>query len=702
MNLRWISLCCVSLGLSAATPVLDNLWNYEQDQGELFADRGKGLHYGWAEDKRSDVVDADAATSPDERYDSGVAMEAGDVWELALEPGFYRVSVTAGNPTRSSSTQHLLVEGQEVLNASPNAQWPWLGAAVVVEVTDGRLSVEAGANASGCVLAQLHVMSTQGGSFATPTKATLPLKVNAGGGTPSGDYLADKPFVENGDYGYVIDPLDVRARFPDTDTLSNFDGNAAYGEVRSTREHTIPIRYQVRVDPDTEYRVRLGLVNTGTNDSNKMVYEVHTHDRRVLPATDFGINPGKNKIREISFAATSDQDGLLKLELRSVATFSPYPPRLAWLEVEELVLSPESLETLSVNFKQDANAVVDPGSFFGVQSARNWNNVDWADRGKDLSNLMEGDGELSGVTLQFSADNTGYDPGGVNPAANPESAMLRNSIGRNSATVTLSNLMEEYPNGFDLYVYSWGGHNQLPSSKQRSFSLNVADTPVFYSLAHDGAFSGWNESAGTSSATATLGNVVLWRGIKGVDQLMLSGNKVQTGPYICGLQLVPLPPPGRSYNQAYLDTLFAGDPRGSSGPHTRFSAKGNGVMENGLIFAFGIDDLDPAAAEGLLPELHQVEENGESYFAIRFRRLAGGAGNVASASGYEVSGIRYVVQWASSLMGDDWQSSSEDLELMSQDPHADGTETVVVRYSTPLRMAPPGPTFLRTTVEQLP
>ncbi|GEM_PF-2914779 len=687
--------------LHAETPVLDNIWNYEHDVGESFADRGNGHMYGWSSDKTGSVQDAGSAVSPDERYDSGMALSSGDRWELALEPGYYRVSITAGNPVLETSVQHLLVEGQEVLNTTPPDDWPWVGAVMEVQVTDGRLTVEAGVNASGTILNQIHVLSTQGGTFDTPTKANLPLKVNTGEGVASGEYLADKPLVPNGDYGYVLDPLTVRAVYPDTATLTNFDGKSAYESMRTTTSYDIPLLYQVRLDPDTQYEVKMGFANTETDDANKMVYEVHSHDALVMAATDLGVAGRENQIRDRSFMATSDSEGILHLEIRSVGTLFPFSPRVSYIEVDVFEADSIRDQAVGVNFYQNTDGMLPPTDRIGVVEAPNWNNLSWATRGQALSGLVQGDGSPSAVTVNFSGDNMGYPPS-FNAAISEEAPMLKNALGRNSASVTLGNLESEFPNGFDLYVYTWGG-SQLAQNRKRSFQLTVPNTPTYFNVANGAAPSGtWTRSDQVTSATATSGNYVLWENLLDVDSLTITGSKVETGPYITGLQLVPRPAPPRSYNQAYKDVLFAGDPRGTSGAHTEFDAKANGNIQNGLIFAFGIDNLDPIASVGRLPKVDRVTDEGQDYFAIRFRRLTGGTGDLRTVDGYHVAGVRYVVQWANQLMPEDWRSGSAGLELVSVETHEDGTETVVVRRKTDISSAESLPEFLRATVELLP
>jgi len=130
----------------------------------------------------------------------------------------------------------------------------------------------------------------------------------------------------------------------------------------------------------------------------------------------------------------------------------------------------------------------------------------------------------------------------------------------------------------------------------------------------------------------------------------------------------------RAYDQSYVSTLFSTHPEGTSGPHTEFSARGNGILSNGEIFAYGIDSLAPQDADGMLPSVHLTN----SYLELSFRRLRGGTGD--AVSGYTAGGITYTAEVSNTLEKGTWRTGSDYLEQTGQTvEHGDGTETVTIR-----------------------
>jgi hypothetical protein len=131
---------------ASATPA-----GYLADTGAPFAARGNGLSYGWTQGDNSTYArDRDAGNSPDQRYDTLAHLGFGNpqshtnTWELALPSGRYRVRVVAGDPSYTDSFYHILAEGVAVINAT--AAPLWREGEVVVNVTDGRLTLSNGAS----------------------------------------------------------------------------------------------------------------------------------------------------------------------------------------------------------------------------------------------------------------------------------------------------------------------------------------------------------------------------------------------------------------------------------------------------------------------------------------------------------------------------------------------------------------------------
>jgi len=151
--------------------------------------------------------------------------------------------------------------------------------------------------------------------------------------------------------------------------------------------------------------------------------------------------------------------------------------------------------------------------------------------------------------------------------------------------------------------------------------------------------------------------------------------------------------PGRVFDQAYLDTLFASDPRGTSGPHTDFEAKGNGHLRNGLIYAFGIDSLEPGDAIGKLPASKVVA----GHLEFTFRRISGGSGT--AVSGYSAGGVSYTVELSHTLEGS-WRSGDTVFEQVGNPVDLpDGMESVTLRTLAPVASSQEERDFVRVRVQ---
>ena len=126
----------------AAAPTYSD---YLVDSGGLYADRGNGLTYGWNVDASAGTRDRNAATSPDQRYDTHIMMRAWSggqhVWEIGLPNGTYTVHLVAGDPSYTDSTYRMNVEDQLALDGIPTTASPWVQSTLTVTITDGRLTL---------------------------------------------------------------------------------------------------------------------------------------------------------------------------------------------------------------------------------------------------------------------------------------------------------------------------------------------------------------------------------------------------------------------------------------------------------------------------------------------------------------------------------------------------------------------------------
>lgn len=158
--------------------------DYLRDFGQPFgprssADQGEGLSYGWLDQATENPIDlSTGGTTPgngrernlvsDQRFDTLMHMQAGDLvppskpggtfngvgayafWELALPDGTYEVTVAVGDPSVGSDPEsHTInVENQPLITGfAPSgvagAATRSTTATTVVDVTDGRLSLDA-------------------------------------------------------------------------------------------------------------------------------------------------------------------------------------------------------------------------------------------------------------------------------------------------------------------------------------------------------------------------------------------------------------------------------------------------------------------------------------------------------------------------------------------------------------------------------
>jgi probable HAF family extracellular repeat protein len=108
---------------SAPLPV-----GYNRDSGAVYGPRPGGLTYGWNSDNSALTRDRDAASSPDQRYDTLTHLQkagAGTRWELAVPSGTYLVHVVAGDPAATDSRFRISAEGTLAVDATPTAASPW-------------------------------------------------------------------------------------------------------------------------------------------------------------------------------------------------------------------------------------------------------------------------------------------------------------------------------------------------------------------------------------------------------------------------------------------------------------------------------------------------------------------------------------------------------------------------------------------------
>ncbi|WP_425397305.1 PQQ-dependent sugar dehydrogenase [Aeoliella sp.] len=115
---------------------------YVRDIGLEFGARGDGLTFGWSSDHTDQSRERSAV--PDQRLDTLIHVEAGEVWEFALTNGSYEVTVAVGDPDNNDGLHTVNIEGVNYWTNQPdtdNAQQMTMQ----VSVADGRLTLDVGA-----------------------------------------------------------------------------------------------------------------------------------------------------------------------------------------------------------------------------------------------------------------------------------------------------------------------------------------------------------------------------------------------------------------------------------------------------------------------------------------------------------------------------------------------------------------------------
>lgn len=137
------------------------------DKGRAYATRTNGLTYGWLDttDRPSHTV---RRFHPLPQYDTVGAVADGSTtwtWQIALHNGTYPVAIVAGDATSLAHTNNLAVNGQVLTDPDPGddttepayERGDFDGWLVPVQVTDGILTITAGAGAFNPTLCFLEI-----------------------------------------------------------------------------------------------------------------------------------------------------------------------------------------------------------------------------------------------------------------------------------------------------------------------------------------------------------------------------------------------------------------------------------------------------------------------------------------------------------------------------------------------------------------
>jgi probable HAF family extracellular repeat protein len=134
-----------------ATSTAPTPTGYAADSGAAYGARGNGLTYGWNVSNTTETRQRNAATSPDERYDTLVQMQrpgSATSWQIAVPNGTYLVHLVSGDPSYTDSVYRVNVQGTLTVSGTPSASKHWFEGSVVVTVTNGELVVSDGTGSS--------------------------------------------------------------------------------------------------------------------------------------------------------------------------------------------------------------------------------------------------------------------------------------------------------------------------------------------------------------------------------------------------------------------------------------------------------------------------------------------------------------------------------------------------------------------------
>jgi N-acetylneuraminic acid mutarotase len=113
---------------------------YDVDSGQPLGPQSDGLTYGWDRDLSGRARSRLARSPADPRYATCLPMGKA-TWNLAVPNGVYTVHLAAGDPRAARGVYKIDVEGTPAIDSRARRKNPWIEGNVVVNVTDGMLTV---------------------------------------------------------------------------------------------------------------------------------------------------------------------------------------------------------------------------------------------------------------------------------------------------------------------------------------------------------------------------------------------------------------------------------------------------------------------------------------------------------------------------------------------------------------------------------
>ena len=160
---------------------------YVADYGVTFRDQN-GLSYGWEADNTAQTRYHSWFKDDDRLASFTHIQRGGGKWEITVPNGTYQVSGASGDPRYTNQVNHLLIEGVRVEDTIADNNFDTF--MVVVDVADGKLTIEAAADADNAKLSYVDIATSNGAPIPTatsqpPTNTPVPPPTATPGSYPS-------------------------------------------------------------------------------------------------------------------------------------------------------------------------------------------------------------------------------------------------------------------------------------------------------------------------------------------------------------------------------------------------------------------------------------------------------------------------------------------------------------------------------------
>ena len=210
--------------------------DYLADTGAAYGYRPGGYTYGWeTELSPANMVVRRAPRSRDLRYDTICRMQAGSnhLWEIAVPNGPYSVLVAAGDPSTRTNRYQIYAEDvllldSEVLLTNRLDCNRWVESLGTVMVTDGRLTLSNGSDATNNQLAFVELSALEPATIAQWRAVYFATTNNAGpaaaNADPDGDGLPN--LLE---YVFALNPVQADPAGQLAPTVVRKDGAEWFG-----------------------------------------------------------------------------------------------------------------------------------------------------------------------------------------------------------------------------------------------------------------------------------------------------------------------------------------------------------------------------------------------------------------------------------------------------------------------------------------